>query len=136
MPSKLLPLLALLFSVKILAYEFPSEIIDYIDDTKIVAFIKEGDIDAASTWSPLEASPPLTMYGALENINEYMASDTELAKASLVGIELKQIPHHKRYWYYLVKMRTTHNDTPEHRYYIVLMNGKIIPAIREPGSIK
>ncbi len=136
MPSRMLLLSLFIFSANIQAYGFPVEIIEFIDNARIVASIDEGDIDDALYWQPFEGAPPLSIAGALEAIQKHIASDPEAGNASLTGIELKQIPHHKKHWHYLVKMRIEVDGKPKPRYFIVLMNGKVITGLREPQMVK
>jgi hypothetical protein len=55
---------------------------------------------------------------------------------TLTGIELKKIPRHEKHWHYLVKTKSEVDDIVESHYFIVLMDGKVIAAIKEPESIK
>ncbi len=136
MLSRTLPLLLILLSGNLSAYEFPVEIIEFFDNTKVVAFVNEGDIDKSRYWVPFEGPPPLAVVDALKAIREHIASDPEMTNASLTGIELKQIPHHEKYWHYLVKMRSHADDRLHSSYFIVFMDGKVIPGIREPETLK
>jgi len=133
---RVLPLLLIIFSGNIQASEFPIEIIEYIDNTKVVAFINESDIDRKLPWLPFKGALPLTVVDALKAIQEYVASDPELMNATLTEIELKQIPRHKGYWHYMVKMKTQINNKSLPHYFIVLMNRKIIQGLREPETLK
>lgn len=136
MLTRMLPLLFALFSGSLQAYEFPIEIIEFIDNTRVVAFVNEVDIDKALYWVPFEGSPPLAIADALKAIRGHIASDPKLADATLTGIELKQIPRHEKYWHYLVKLRSQADDRVRSSYFIVLMDGKVIPGIREPETLK
>lgn len=136
MLSRILPLLLILFSGLARAYDFPIEVIEFIDDAKVVAFVDETDIDEALDWTPFEGSPPLTIAGALAAIREHIATDKNLADATFAEIELKQLPNHPKHWHYLVKMRSQESDAPHSIFFIVLMNGKVITGIREPQSLK
>ncbi len=133
---RLLPLLFLLLSGKVLARESPIEVFEYIDDVKIVAFIKESEINREQYWTPFKSSPPLTISEALAGINQYMATVPELANATLIEVELKEIPHHKGYWHYLIKLNAKVNNKSQPHYFVMLMDGKIFPALREPESFK
>ena len=134
---RLLPLVFLLLSANTYAYKFPTEIIEYIDNTKIVAFINENDLQKTLPWSPRESvTPPLTMENALKAVQKYAAADSTLSHAALGEIELKQIPHHEKLWHYLVQMKTQSNEKSESHYLIVLMNGKVLPGLKEPEVIK
>jgi hypothetical protein len=132
---RFLPLLILLFSTRLFAYEFPIEITEYIDDVKVDAYINYSDINPESTWTPFDSAPPLSMAAALQAIGVY-ASNAELENMTLTGIELKPIPRHMGHWHYLVKVKSEVDEVLESHYFIVLMNGKVIPALKEPDSIK
>jgi hypothetical protein len=136
MTKNLLPILILLFSTQVLAIEFPIEISEYIDDVKIDAFINKEDLENTSQWTPFESSPPLTINQALTAILNDEKSEINLNNASVIGVELKPVPHHKSYWHYLVKIKTISEEGSEPHFFIVLMDGKVIPAIKEPDSIK
>jgi hypothetical protein len=134
---RLLPLVFLLLSANTYAYKFPTEIIEYIDNTKIVAFINENDIQKSLPWSPLEGTtPPLTMENALKAVQKYTTTDSSLTHAALQEIELKQIPKHEKQWHYLVKMKTQSDEKSQSHFLIVLMSGKVLPGLREPEVIK
>jgi hypothetical protein len=136
MTKNLLPILILLFSTQVLAIEFPIEISEYIDDVKIDAFINKEDLEKTSQWTPFESSPPLTINQALIAILNDEKSEINLNNASVIGVELKPVPHHKSYWHYLVKIKTISEEGSEPHFFIVLMDGKVISAIKEPESIK
>lgn len=137
MTLRFLPILFLLYSGNIFAnYEFPIEILEYVDNTKIVAFINKKDIDTTLSWSPFSNSPPLSISKALKNIKQSLSKTIQKNTISMVGIELKQIPHHKKHWHYLVKLAYEVNNKKEFHYFVVLMNGKVISALKNPESIK
>jgi hypothetical protein len=119
------------------AYAFPLEIFENLSGNRIVAFLEESDIDAAaSKWQPSEQTPPVTVQKLTRSIFEHMATEKGLENIEVEEIDLRPIPRHKEQWHYLVKMKVENNHEIEHRYFLVLMNGKIFPAIREPESIK
>jgi hypothetical protein len=136
MYKKLFSLGLLLLSSRAMAIDFPIEVSEYIDDIKIDAYIREEDLNSSSPWSPFVSPPPLTIKQALSAIEEGEKADVDFSKTTVIGIELKPVPRHKSYWHYLVKLRTITDGESEPLYYIVLMNGKVIPAIREPDAIK
>ena len=136
MYKKILPLLFVFFSGKLFAFDFPIEITEYIDDVKITAYLNKSVLNEKSQWTPFESPPPLSIFDALQDVNEYLKANTAFANASLTGIELKQIPHHKTYWHYLVKIKTPVGDKSEPHIFVVLMTGKVISAIKRQGSIK
>lgn len=126
----------ILISQNIAAYEFPIVVTEYLDDIKLVASINESDIDKTLTWDPASGSPPLTLVDALSAVRKHIAAGEGESAADLLEIELKQIPHHVQQWHYLVKMRTTNDDEMIIRYFVVLMNAKVIPALPIPESVR
>lgn len=136
MLSRMPPLLLALFSANVLAYEFPIEVFEYIDNTKVIAFVNEQDIDKTIHWTPFEGPLPMTLTDALKAIQKYITSDPELMDAVLSGVELKQVPHHEGCWHYLVRMKTYADGKPVSHYFIVLMDGKIVSGLKEPETVK
>ena len=133
----LLSLLFLIASVPALAYQFPLEVSEYIDDVKIDVFIDPKDLEGQTPWRPFQAPLPLTLDQALAAIARGVKQDPRIDRAGLVGVELKPIPRHPGLWHYLVKMKAVMADGKQQAlYFIVLMNGKVVPALREPESIK
>lgn len=133
---RILPAVLLLISSHLQADEYPVEVIEYFDNTKIVAFLNESDIVNTSTWYPSTSAPPLTIANAMDAVQKHVVPKVDSEKVSLVNIELKPIPNHKNYWHYLVKTRTTNPGKLANQYYVVLMDGKVVPAIMEPESFK
>jgi len=133
---KYLPFLLLLVSSRILANEYPVEIFEYLDDTKVVAFLKDSDIDKTAQWIPLETEVPLNINGALKAVSDLADTDDSLEIIALTSIELKQIPGHPKHWHYLIKMKTESNGEIQPHYFVVLLDGKVIPAVKEPETFK
>lgn len=136
MSRYLLAGLMLLVSGKLFAYDFPIEILEYVDDVRIVAHINKKDISADRQWSPFEAAPPLSIKDALNAVEQQIKTGTDYQEVSLSGIELKRIPHHKAHWHYLVRINHRVDGEIRSHFFVVLMDGKVIPAIREPESVK
>jgi hypothetical protein len=127
---------ALLLATQARAVSFPLEVIEYIDDTKVVAFVSQNDIDAASTWDPMQSAAPLTVNGALAAVKEALgAYDVDTDAIRLASIELKEFPHQPGHWHYLVRLRNDQGK-PHPRFYVVLMSGKAIAATLEPQAYK
>ncbi len=125
----MLPFL-LVISANVQARSFNTEIIEYIDEVKVIAFINEDDITAAAQWDPMTQAPPLTIADVIRIIKKQATDKHDLDKLTVIEFELKEIPNHKNYWHYLVKVKV--NDKSDHSadFYVVLMNGKLISAIR------
>lgn len=136
MYKRLLPAMLALASINAQAFEFPVEIIEYIDDAKVVGYVQSNDIDTSLNWAPFHGAPPLTIEQALHRVMDFIQGDTTLDNAQMVGIELKPIPEHAGYWHYLVKLKYGDDDQRHAHFFMVLMDGKVISAIREPQSIK
>lgn len=136
MLKKTLVLLLLLSATSAFARTFPLEIIEYIDDTKVVAFVYEQDVQQSPAWKPADTPPPLDIAGVLQRIRDYTAAQPLLAGASFEEVELKRIPRHPDHWHYLVVMKIPGIDRPETHYFVMLMNGKVIPALKEPAPLK
>lgn len=136
MYKKLLPLLFLLFSTGALAYDFPIEITEYIDNVKIVAYIDKKDIDKKLQWTPFNSSLPLSLTDALSAVQKYLDANSAFTGARFMSIELKQIPHHEKHWHYLVKVKYQLNGKIQPHFFVVLMDGKVISAIKQPEPIK
>ncbi len=137
MKNKLISLLFILVSSKAMAIDFPVEISEYIDDNKIDVYLKRSDINDSSKWQPFSGATPLSMDDALTKVKAHLDTNSGNSdNTTLIGIELKRIPHHKDYWHYLVKVQTTIDSKRHSHFYVVLMDGKVISAFKEPEAIK
>jgi len=126
----------LLLSAQARAIEFPLEVIEYIDDARVVAFVGQTDIDAASTWNPMQTTAPLTVDAALQAVRHALAAyGIDSGSVELTSIELKEFPNQPGHWHYLVRLKRD-GDKPHPRFYVVLMSGKAIPATLEPQALK
>lgn len=113
------------------------EIIERFDELKLVAFVNEGDIEDYPLWHPLTEVPPLSISAAIQAINDlYKVNGTELVVESIKEIELRKLPHYEKYWHYLVKVKSADTESVKYQVYVVLMNGKVIPALLETESYK
>lgn len=137
MSYKLLIGILLLSAQHAFAGQFPLVIIEPFDESKIVIYITEKDIEKSPAWKPTDGTPPLTIEKLIADINKHNANDPKFANSIIHEIELKPILHHEKQnrWYYLIQMKVG-GKQPHRQYLAVLMNGKIISAIREPESYK
>lgn len=126
----------LFFCANAYAAEFPVEIVEYVGNTRVVAFIDEQDIAESRQWQPFEEEPPLAMNDAIDVLQKFIASNKEFTDTELLEIELRKLPRHEQHWHYMFKTRTTINEASHQLFFVVLMNGKIIPAIREPETLR
>lgn len=136
MSLRWLVLLVPLYSVSVHAYELPIEIFEIVDNARVVAFVNESDIDKSADWKPFAAAPKLGISDVTAAVRKYADGNEETKGAALVEVSLRQIPHHEGKWHYMVKMKTEVDEQVRYHYLVVLMNGKIVPAIREPSPIK
>ena len=134
--NKMLISLLFLVTTSAQAFHFPEELIEYVDETRIVAFVPADDLAAAGIWMPFDSTPPLSMTDALSAVKSQIESEPKLAEARLQNIVLAPIPHHEQQWHYVAKLTTVNGEHSEDHYLLVLMNGKVIAAMGEPDSIK
>ncbi len=109
------------------------EITEQFDNLKMIAFIGEEDINDNPEWNPGINAPPLTVIEAIQAVNDF--NKKPIKPGDIREIEIRPVPKHEKYWHYLIKIA---NDEMKSMYsvYVVLMNGKVIPAIIEPQSYK
>lgn len=118
---------------------WPQEIIDTMDDQRLVVFLPNADIAASPEWLPEDGeAPPLTIAEAITHLKKWMAGGTRYRKAEIHEIELKPIHghEHEHRWYYLFQLRRPTTGKRKSIYAAVLLNGKVVPVIAEPSSIK
>lgn len=118
--------------------QFPEEIIERFDNSRVIIYINTSDITDTPAWNLAAGEPPLTIQALSQIIRTRIAQDDTLKDAVVDRIELKRIQHHEaqQRWYYLVEMKTLTDGRTLKHYLAVLMDGKVVPAIREPESYK
>lgn len=128
-----LSIFVFVFSANAHSYQPRVEIIEQFDNIKMVAFINEDDVNNNPEWMPGDNAPPLTIAEAIEAVNSFN-NKTKTTKP-VVEVEVRQMPKRKNNWHYLIKVS---NSAIRSKYdiYVVLMSGKVIPAIIEPQSYK
>ena len=131
-------LFAMAVVAKVNAAPWPLEIYDVMDDHKIVVFLHDDDIIASPEWRPSEGPPPLTIEAALRHLRDWIGNDKRLAGAEFHELELKPIHSHDQQhrWYYLVQLTHVDGGHGKPRYAVILLNGKVVPAMVEPASFK
>ena len=133
---KYYPLLSLaifVLSASVHGFQSKVEIFEQFDDLKMVAFISEKDINNSPEWNPDIGAPPLTVFQAIKSVRDFNKPSN--FTGAIKEIEIRPVPKHGKHWHYLIKIT---NDATKTRYdiYVVLMNGKVIPAIIEPQTYK
>ena len=123
----------LVLSTNAYAFQPKIEIIEQFDNLRMVAFISVKDINNDPEWNPDLDSPPLSVGDAIKAVKEF--SKPSKTDGKIKEIEIRQVPNHEARWHYLIK---TTNDAMKTKMsiYVVLMNGKVIPAIIEPQGYK
>jgi hypothetical protein len=108
------------------------EVLEQFDNLNIVTFIGESDLNNSPVWRPDMGTPPLSLDAAIKAVNRFGHSNGD---ADIREIEIRPIPGHIEHWHYLIKVA---NDKMKTKYnvYVVLMDGKVIPAMIEPEGYK
>ncbi len=138
MLSRLLAGFVFLIAQNVLAAQFPLVLIESFDDAKVVIYVNESDIRSTPDWRPSEGAPPLSVKNLIADVQKWNALNPEFSNATINEFELKPILNHEKEnrWYYLVQMKNTTNGTTDTHYLAVLMDGKVLAAVREPTSYK
>ncbi|BAS67330.1 MAG: hypothetical protein DSY43_04500 [Gammaproteobacteria bacterium] len=112
------------------AFQFKVETVEQFDDLNIVTFTNPEDMRNNPEWNPNLEAPPLTVNEAIQAVKKFTKSLKPIKE-----IEIRTIPKHKNQWHYLIKVA---NKSMKSKYniYMVLMNGKVIPAIIQPQGYK
>lgn len=114
------------------AAELPAEVVENLDQYRIVLYLSETQIDAIPAWQPGEGKPPMSLEAAVNRTLEWIEASDLLKDAHIH--ELKYKPVHnfesRNRWYYLVELRM---QGGKKRFLAVLPDGQVIPAIEEPG---
>ncbi len=123
-------LFAFVISFNANAFKPKIEIIEQFDNLKMVAFISQEDMKDNPEWNPNLDVPPLTVSAAIKAVKKYTKSLKPIKE-----IEIRRVPDYENHWHYLVKSA---DDSMKSKYdiYVVLMNGKVIPAMIEPQGYK
>ncbi len=123
----------LAFSTKANAIQPKIGIYEQFDNLRMVAFIDEKDIDNSPEWNPNSSPLPLTVDKAIQSVIDF--TKTSQTPSTIREIEIRTVPKHETHWHYLIKIA---NDAMKTKYniYVVLMDGKVIPAIIEPQGYK
>ncbi len=115
---------------------WPLEIFEVMDNSKLVIFIKDKDIEKSPSWSPAQGKPPLSIEKVLDSVKKWIAHNPDLNGLAVRGIKLKPINHHKNHWYYIVQLKSISEINKKPGYIAVLLSGQVVPAMVEPASIK
>ncbi len=126
-----LVLVLLLAGSQALAFSPKVEIVERFDDFQVMAFIDAQDIQENPAWQPGDGDPPLSVAGAISAVGGLQ--DGTIAVRDIREIELRLMPRHDNSWHYLVRVANGAMIS-ENEIFVVLMSGKVIPAIIRPGN--
>jgi hypothetical protein len=106
-----------------------AELVESYDGYRLVVFVEEQDIASSPTWGPDSEAPPLSIAEAIRAVKRF-GKDLDSSN-TISEIELRPVPNHDGYWHYLIEVS---DEKMSHKFsvFVVLMNGKVIPAIVEP----
>ena len=111
------------------------EIIEQFDNMRTVAFVSIKDIEDSPVWYPGasgDSTPPIGVDDAIHAVSAFAG----LRDANTVKeIEIRPVPDYEDRWHYLVKV-TNDSSVSKFDIYVVLMSGKVLPAIIEPQAYK
>ena len=109
------------------------EIFEQFDDLRMVAFLNADDINNSPEWNPDAGAPPLSVNQAVQAVKGFIKTGDQAG--AITKIEIRQVPKYGERWHYLIKVA---NEARKAKFdiYIVLMDGKVIPAIIEPNAYK
>jgi len=105
------------------------ELIEQFGNYRLVAFVEKSDIDTSPEWNPAADDPPLSIAEAIRIAVQ--RSDDSVNVAAVREIDLRPLPNHDMRWHYLIKFVDEARQTG-FSFFVVLMNGKVIPAAIEP----
>ena len=126
-------MLMLLLSTNAYALQPKIEIVEQFDNLRMVTFISEKDISNSPKWNPNSEAPPLSVGEAIKAVKKFVKNSKK--SIDIREIEIRPVPRYEKHWHYLIKLT---NNTKQTKYdiYVVLMDGKVIPAIIEPQGYK
>jgi hypothetical protein len=127
--------LLFLFSLSVAtaqASSLPAEVIENMDQYRIVLYLSEDQINAIPEWQPGEGKPPMSLEEAVSHALAWIGRDTSLAGAQIYEVKYKPVHNYEKLnrWYYLVELRM---DAGKKRFVAVLPGGQVVSAIEEPG---
>ena len=128
-----LPIFFLILSANAHALQSKIEKLEQFDNLRMVAFVDKKAIRDSPEWNPNIDPPPLTIVEAIQAVKEFNKASKNLG--AIKEIEIRPVPNYEKHWHYLIKIA---NDLMKTKYsiYVVLMSGKVVPAIIEPQAIK
>ena len=131
---RLITLVIVISATSAYASQSKVDLYERFDDFRVVAVIDKEDMNNSPTWNPGIDPLPLGVDAAIRSIRDF------IKQADTVGaiekIEIRGIKNYPGQWHYLFKVATDHTNSSGYKMYLVLLNGKVIPAFIEPDAIK
>jgi hypothetical protein len=125
-------LLATLAAGAVQASSLPTEVVENLDDYRIVLYLSETQINAIPAWQPGEGAPPMSLDAAVSRTLAWIGENELLKNAQIHELKFKPVHNFESLnrWYYLVEL---HTDNARRRFLAVLPGGEVVPAVEEPG---
>jgi hypothetical protein len=105
------------------------ELVEQFGNFKLVTFIEKSDIESSPEWNPAVDAPPLSVAEAIRIAVQL--SDDSVKPDDVKEIDLRPVPNHDTRWHYLIMFADEAKQSGL-SFFVVLMNGKVIPAVIEP----
>ena len=114
------------------ASSLPAEVVENMDQYRIVLYLSDEQVNAIPEWQPGEGKPPMSLQDAVSHVLAWIARDTSLAGAKIYELKYKPVHNYEKLnrWYYLVELRM---EAGKKRFVAVLPGGQVVSAIEEPG---
>ncbi len=118
------------------AYQPKVEIVETFENSRVVAFVDPADLENYPAWSPeQDAQPPVSIREAIGRFQQ-RSTKNKTNPGNIKEIELKELPGYQHHWHYLIKTKSMRDGKLKSHVYVILMSGKVIPAMVEPESYK
>lgn len=114
------------------AAQLPVEVVETLDQNRLVVYLSEAQIDAIPAWQPGAGQPPMSLQAAVARALEWIRDRDLYTDARIYELKFKPVHNYEALnrWYYLVDLRLPGGR----RHFIaVLPNGDVVPAMVEPG---
>lgn len=114
------------------ASALPAEVVENLDESRIVLYLSEPQIEAMPAWRPGEGKPPMSLEEAVNRTLAWTGERDLYKDASIYELKYKPVHNYEALdrWYYLVELRLPGGRK---HFLAVLPGGAVIPAIQEPG---
>ncbi len=132
MRSTFVFLLASVAACAVQASSLPAEVVETLDQYRIVLYLEQEQLNAIPAWRPGEGDPPMPLSAAVARTLAWIGENDLLKDARIYELTYKPVHNFEAQnrWYYLVELRMT---AGKRRFLAVLPDGEVIPAIEEPG---